>query len=179
MGSTQEIPYDPEADQARMKEDEAWLKQEQQRAEEARRKAAEEKAAREAEEKRLEAEREKAVEEARRQAEEAKAEAREQNRSTNDKSVFVTPGTRIPGINSPPRPAPRLTAGGRIAAAGLPDAIPGPQFTLVHGGGRRPMCRARYARRLGCRGARDAVRRFPPPGLPESTGEPPWHRSDV
>lgn len=111
---TQEIPYDPDADQARMKEDEAWLKQEAQRAEEARRKAAEEKAAKEAkeaEEKRLAAERQKALEEARQQAEAAQEEAREQNRSTFDKSVFINPGNKIPGINRPPKPTPLPSRG--------------------------------------------------------------------
>ncbi|WP_373499859.1 DUF4124 domain-containing protein [Desulfococcus sp.] len=108
VGSTQEIPYDPDADQARMKEDEAWLEQERQRAEDARRRAEAEKAARAEKEKRLEEEREKAAEEARQEAEAVREAAREQNRSTYDKSVFVTPGTKIPGINSPPRPAPLL-----------------------------------------------------------------------
>jgi hypothetical protein len=109
-----EIPHDPEADQARMREDEAWLKKERQRAEQERRRIAEEKAAKEAkeaEEKQLEAERQEALEEARRQAEIEREEAREQRRSTADKSIFVNPGDRIPGITPPPRPTP-LPSGG-------------------------------------------------------------------
>lgn len=109
IGRAQEIPHDPDADQARMKEDAEWLEQEARRAEDERQKAAAEKAvkeAAEAEEKRLEAERQKALEEEQRQAEAARVEAREQRRSTADKSVFVKPGNKIPGINGPPKPTP-------------------------------------------------------------------------
>jgi type IV secretory pathway VirB10-like protein len=101
-----EIPYDPEADQARMKEDATWLRKEQQRAERERRRMAEEKAAAEAEKKRRAAEQEKAQDEARQQAEKEAEEKREQHRSTADKSVFVNPSDKIPGINRPPKPTP-------------------------------------------------------------------------
>lgn len=109
LGTLEEIPYDPGADRERMKEDEAWLQEVRQREEEARRKAEAEKAAREAkaaEDRRLAEEREKAVEEARRAAEEALEKERDQHRSTHDKSVFVNPGSKIPGINTSPRPTP-------------------------------------------------------------------------
>lgn len=109
LGRALEIPHDPSADQARMKEDAEWLKQEAQRAEAERQKAAAEKAAEEeaaAAEKRLAAERQKALEEEQRQAEAARVQAREQRRSTADKSVFVNPGNKIPGINGPSKPTP-------------------------------------------------------------------------
>jgi len=109
MGRMQEIPYDEEADQARMEEDKAWMMQEKERAERKRRQEAEEKAAKEAkeaEEQRLAAERQQAEEDARQQEQAALKEARESRRSTADKSVFVNPGGKIPGISNPPKPTP-------------------------------------------------------------------------
>lgn len=109
LETLEEIPYDPDADRERMEEDEAWMRETERRQEEARRKAEAEKAARqarEAEEKRLAEEREKEMEAARQAAEEALEKEREQHRSTHDKSVFVNPGDKIPGINTRPRPTP-------------------------------------------------------------------------
>ncbi len=105
----EEIPYDAEADEARMKEDARWRQQEAERAAAEKRRKAEEKAAKEAkeaEEKRqAEAER-KAEEEAQEQAEKEAEEKREQHRSTADKNIFVNPSDKIPGISTPPKPTP-------------------------------------------------------------------------